>query len=376
MHEHSRIITVAPSCSNTPFTQTILPQEIIVSILDQNTEVQGDQTVEAQPNGDVITHEEHVEETDEHDENHNPNGSEKRPPEDVKVLISSKKHATCELKLQSFEVNWNKISDTILSRLRALQNFRNENPTQCIPKSLQLSKSDLTGLTNSVIDQLRTISTHIRADILEGVAKQILGVFPSLGFVDDDGFGSGTSHVWLKYKMINRNSYLNRYKEPYVPRVDTMEIQRKRNVRAGTLKQYWEKTDNKCTKEILSKLSRDEPGLLTPDFLKASQSYVRFRFDEKTSLKDIMANLPVLRREILVRYHFECATGVSADALEQYFAAKRSKIIDFSKTSCKIPHLDTTAEDYDILEFLCNLLGEKIEDVIILKEVRKTRTRS
>ncbi|XP_065086684.1 uncharacterized protein LOC135708483 [Ochlerotatus camptorhynchus] len=324
---------------------------------------------EIQSDSIVVAHEEHVQETAEHDENHNPNSTEKRSLEDVKLLMSSKKHASCELKFQSFQVNWNKLSDNILSRLQSLQNFRNESPTQCVPRSLQLTKADLTGVANSVVDQLRTIDTHIRADILEGVAKQVLNMFPCLNFVDDDGFGSGTGHVWLKHKMINRNSYLNRYKEPYVPKADTMEIRRNRNVRAGTIKEYWEETNNECTKEVISKLSRDEPGLLTPEFLQASQSYVRYRFDEKIPLKDVLGNLPVLRRRILLKYHFECATGVSADSLEQYFTAKRSKIIDFSKTSRKISPLDSTAPDYNIFKFLCSLLGDKIEDVIVLKEI-------
>lgn len=367
IQDQSRIVTVLPGTSKTPVTsEAILNPEIDI----QDAQLQNNAT---QSINEVLVLEEQVEEAVGYDENCNPNNPEKRPSEDIRLIMSSKKHASSELKFQTFEVNWEKISDNIISRLQNFQKFRDENPSQCVPKLLQMTKTDLSGLANSVVDQLRMIDTQIRADVMGTVSKQILNAFPCLSFVDDDGYGSGTGHVWLKHKMINRNSYLNRFKEPYVAKADCIELRRNRNVRAGTNKQYWEHTNNECGKDVISKLSRDEPALLTHEFLQASQSYVRYRYDENIPLKDILGKLPVLRRRILLYYHFECATGVSADSLEKYYTAKRSKIIDFSKTNRKIEPLDTITSDYNIFEYLCRLLGENIEDIVILKEVSKNK---
>lgn len=294
----------------------------------------------------------------------------KRGPESVTVMRSTKKFASSELKFRSFQINWSKISDNILRNLQELQTFRNANPGKCAPRALQLTKADWSGLTNSVVDQLRAIDYEIQASIMEKVAKDILGKYPCLNFLDDDGYDTGTGFVWIKHKMLNRNSYLNRFKNDK-PAPTKSEVRQTRNVRAGTNKQYWEKSSEECTKVIFSTLVRDEPDLLTEQFLQDSQSYVRFRFDEDKPLKDILVTFPVLRRKLLIDYHFESATGVSARSMEQYFTAKRSKLIDYSKMKHKTCHLDTaTATDIDILRFLCGLLGEKIDDVIIEKEVR------
>ncbi|XP_058827226.1 uncharacterized protein LOC131687191 [Topomyia yanbarensis] len=303
------------------------------------------------------------------DENSNPNSAEKRTHEEVTLLKGSKKHAASEMKFNSFKINWKKISDGTLDRLQKMQNFRNMNSTLPVPRSLQISKTDLSGLANSVVDQLRCIDNIIRADVMEKAAREIFNMFPCLNFVDDDGFGKETDYVWLKHKMINHNTYLNRYKEPNQPKASSSDIRRYRNLRAGTIKEYWQKSSQDCPKNVLSALSRNEPELLTRDFLQTSQSYVRYCLDENIPLKDVLAKHSVLRRRSLLNYHFECATGVKAESLEQYFSAKRSKIIDFSKSNRKFLLLDAHSSDYDIFKFLCRSLGENIDDVIILKEM-------
>lgn len=370
------IISVVPSSSIIPDQQQLSSQGIPVSILDQEavideniSDVSEQDDNDARSVSDVKNMNVVAESFVEGDENSNPNGVEKRSREEVILLKGSKKHASCEMKFNSFQINWNKISDSILDQLKKLQDFRNGNSKQPVPRSLQISKTDLSGLVNAVVDQLRTIDKRIRAEVIEGVARQIINKFPCLNFVDDDGFGTGMDYVWLKHKMINRNTYLNRFKEPNQPKASSIETRRNRNLRAGTVKEYWQKSTQVCPKEILSILSRNEPEFLTRDFLETSQSFVRYRFDENIPLKDVVANFPVLRRRCLLNYHFECATGVTAGSLEQYFSAKRSKIIDFSMNNRKIGLLDSHASDYDIFKFLCRSLGEKIDDVIILKEV-------
>ncbi|XP_058449306.1 uncharacterized protein LOC131429271 [Malaya genurostris] len=288
----------------------------------------------------------------------------------INISKSIKRFASSELKFRCFQINWSKISDVVLNRLQDLQKFRYENPNQCAPRSLQLSKSDWSGVTNSVVDQLRTIDTEIQASVMEKVAKAILDKYPCLNFLDDDGFDTGTGYVWIKHKMLNRNSYLNRFKkEDDEPTLTTICFRQCRNVRAGTNKEYWESSSKHCSKDVLSTLARNEPEVLTTDFLHNSQSYVRYRFDEDKSLKDILADFPVLRRRRVLNFHFECATGVSINSLAQYFALKKSKLINYSNVVRKSTRLDTTATDVDIFKFLCNLLGEKFEDVVIFKEI-------
>ncbi|XP_058467375.1 uncharacterized protein LOC131440266 isoform X2 [Malaya genurostris] len=304
----------------------------------------------------------------EQDENLFSNSKENKG-EKVKLVKGAKKHASCEMKFNSFQINWNKISDSILDRLQKMQNFRNENSGLPVPKSFQICKTDFSGMINCIVDQLRSIDNLIRADVMEKVALQITKKFPCLNFVDDDGFGTCTGYVWLKQKMINRNAYLNRYKDPDQVKACSVKIRRYRNIRAGTIKEYWKKSSKDCSKEIISLLSRNEPELLTREFLETSLSYVRYRLDEDNSLKEVLTSLPVLKRRCLLNYHFECATGVQVDLLEKYFSAKRTKIIHFSKSNKKFGVLDSYSLDYDIFKFLCCSLGEKISDVIIQKEM-------
>lgn len=299
-------------------------------------------------------------------------GSKRAPEEEVNVSKSSKKFASSELKFQCFQIKWSKIGDSIVNRLQDLQKFRNENPGKCAPRNLQLSKTDWAGITNSVVDQMRVIDNEIKASVMEKVAKDIIGKYPCLSVLDDDGFGSGKDYVAIKHKMLNRNCYLNRFKDEAEQPSSTPKtgIGRKRNVRAGTSKEYWKKSSKECTKDVLSTLARDEPGLLTQEFLESSQSYVRYRLDEDKPLKDVLADFPVLRRKHLLDYHFESATGVAAEAMAQYFTAKRSKLVEYANTGRKTNNLSEAASDVDIIRFLCDLLGENVDDVIISKEVR------
>ncbi|XP_065080994.1 uncharacterized protein LOC135703642 isoform X2 [Ochlerotatus camptorhynchus] len=305
-------------------------------------------------------------------ENQSPNKSQKRQPStataDLKITKSSKRHATTDMKFRAFDINWQKVSDSILLRLKKLQDFRDKNPTGTVPREKQFPKSELTALANAIVDQLRVINVHITASTMEEVAKQVLSKYPCLNFVDDDGFGTGQSFVVLKHKMINRNTYLNRYKDSD-SRSSAAETKRNRNVKAGTIKEYWEVSAEQCSKDILSKLTRDETGVLTVEFLTASQAYIRFYLDQPESLKELLARLPVLRRRQLISFHFEKATGVQLNSLEKMFLAKRAKIIDFSGSSRPALVMDKHATDYDILKFLCSSLGENIVHLIIQKEI-------
>ncbi|XP_062533667.1 uncharacterized protein LOC134202657 [Armigeres subalbatus] len=226
----------------------------------------------------------------------------------------------------------------------------------------------MTSLANTIVDQLRCIDSDIPACIMESVAKQVYSKYSGLQFIDDDGHVNQQSYVALKHKLINRNSYLNRFKNPNVPKVSIAEVRRDKNVKSGTLKEYWVKSSEVCDKDTVSKLVRNDPKVLSSEFLSASQSYVRFRLDEDKILRDIVSALPVLRRRQLMSFHFEQATGVPMDTLEKYFVAKRAKLVDFLKVRPK-SLLNEAPTDYDIINALCSVLGEKVTELIILKEL-------
>lgn len=303
------------------------------------------------------------------EENISPNTSVKRSvaEEDVKLTKSEKRHASTEMKFRTFSVNWTKIGDNIIGQLNRLQEFRDQNPDKSIPRGVQFPKSDMTTLTNNIVDQMRCIDTEISACTMESVARQVHSKYSGLNFIDDDGCINHNSHVALKHKLINRNSYLNRFKDPDA-KLSVAEVRRNKNVKAGTLKEYWTAVSKDCSKDIVGKLVRNDPKVLNDEFLSVSQSYVRFRLDEPKNLKDIVTGLPILRRRQLISYHFEKATGVPMDTFEKLFVGKRTKIVDFLKSRPKIG-LDHTPSDYDIIASLCSLLGENVNELIIQKEV-------
>ncbi|XP_065086302.1 uncharacterized protein LOC135708233 [Ochlerotatus camptorhynchus] len=207
---------------------------------------------------------------------------------------------------------------------------------------------------------------------MEIVSRQILYQFPCLDFSDDDGFGAGQGFVELKYKMINRNNYFNRLKDSQAAATKpVMSLKKSRNARAGTIKQYWEKTSKECDKDTLSKLKRNEPVLLTDAFLFQSQAFVRYRLDEINAAR-IISQLPVIRRRILLNYHFEKATGKSVSVFRYYFASKRDKIIQYSLTCRNNLHLVKTSTDLAILKLLCCLVGENFDELVLQKEVRNS----
>lgn len=306
-------------------------------------------------------------------ENQSPNLNQKRSPSDGILLHkSTKKHASTEMKFRCFTVNWNKISDHLLDRLRALQEFKNTNPNVFTPASIRVTKTEVTALTNAVVEQLRMIDTQIRAETMETVARQILEKFPAMDYTDDDGFGAGQGYVDLKYKMINRNNYLNRFKNAQAScSNNAATLKKKRNARAGTLKEYWEKSSKQCDKSMQSILVRDEPNLLSNEFLLESQAYIRFKLDEKIDTAKMISQLPVLRRRVLLLFHFEKATGVKVGEFQRYFSAKRGKIIQYSLACKPNLHLNESSSDSDVLQFLCSLVGETFSELIIHKEVSR-----
>uniref|UniRef100_A0A0P6J0M2 Uncharacterized protein n=1 Tax=Aedes aegypti TaxID=7159 RepID=A0A0P6J0M2_AEDAE len=301
------------------------------------------------------------------DENQSPNATTKRL-RPVEIKKSTKKHASSEAKFRSFEINWNKLSDNVVSKLNSLYEFKTENPDTSIPPELRITKSDTTNLINNIVDQLRAIDTDIKASVMETVSKQLISKFPCLEKVDDDGYRNGISYIALKHKMINHNAYLNRFRKS--SEQSTPSSSRGRNVRAGTLKSYWENWKKECEKEVLAKLRRDEPALLTDEFLEVSQPFVRYKLNYTKDLAQLLLELPVLRRRGLLNYHFAQATGICIEDLRKYYVMKRSKIISYSETaSRKFVKLCNESNDLEVLRFLASLVGEKIGDLIVNKEI-------
>lgn len=303
-------------------------------------------------------------------ENVSPNTSEKRstPGDRVELLKSNKRHASTEMKFRSFNVNWSKVSDDIVDRLNRLQEYREKHPGVIAPKNIRMPKIDITNLVNTIVGQMRSIDTAIPASIMESVAQQVYTKYSGLQFIDDDGLANPQSYVRFKHQLINRNSYLNRFKGPDSRKVSVAEVRRNKNIKAGTMKEYWAMTSESCPKDVLGKLARDDPKILSEEFLSVSQPYVRFRLDEPQHLSEIVNSLPVLRRRQLIRHHFEKATGVPAFSFEKLFVSKREKIVHFLKSRPKIT-VPEVPSDFDVILALCSLLGEKATDLVIRKEV-------
>lgn len=301
------------------------------------------------------------------DENKSPNTPIKRCQVDHAGIQIAKRVVSNDMKFRSFEIKWDKLSDTTLSKLDKLQEYSLKHPSSSIPRMMRLTKTETCGLVNCIVDQLRIIDTNIHANIMETVAKDMLRKYPCLEIIDDDGYGDGLSYVVFKHKLINHNSYLNRFKQP--DRQPVMNTNKTRNVRAGTIKEYWTKTSNECAKEVLAKLRRDEPGLLSDGCLESSQSYIRYRLNEQSDLKALLLELPVLRRRKLLYYHFKQATGIDIDSLRKFFYAKRAKIIEYSSAVRKPGKLLETCSDIDVFQFLASMVGENLEPLILKKEV-------
>ncbi|XP_062549836.1 uncharacterized protein LOC134214494 isoform X1 [Armigeres subalbatus] len=118
----------------------------------------------------------------------------------------------------------------------------------------------------------------------------------------------------------------------------------------------------------MAKLRRDEPTLLTDEFLVESQGFVRSRMDQKRDLALIMSEFPVFRRRRLLNHHFKEATGTDIEMLRKYFNSKKSKIILYSTTQ-KLNKLSEKPSDRDVFYFLAKLLDETLDDLILKKEV-------
>ncbi|XP_062538733.1 uncharacterized protein LOC134207008 [Armigeres subalbatus] len=202
---------------------------------------------------------------------------------------------------------------------------------------------------------------------MESVAKDILRKYPCLEIIDDDGYGDGLSYVVFKHKLINHNSYLNRFKEINTP--SPIQANKTRNVRAGTSKEYWIKKTSECTKDILAKLRRDEPGLLTCECLESSQAFIRYRLDEHQNLKTLLLEMPVLRRRQLLYYHFKAATGTNIETLRAFFSSKRIKIIEYSAAVVEPGKLLESCSDIDVFRFMASMVGENVDALVLKKEV-------
>lgn len=299
-------------------------------------------------------------------ENQSPNVQHKRPADPITVE-KRKRRATNDMKFQSFQINWSKVSDRLMQQLDLFQSACNISPKQPVPREKRVTNEDLNELVAVVVDQLRTIDKAVSAGIMDTVAKQITARYPCLDFSDDDGFKDGKGFVAIKLKLIHRNSYKNRFKEEGEATQSRSQKAKLRHVQSGTLQEYWQTTSQDCPTSVKSVLQRDEPDQLTNDFLIESQPYVRFLFDNE-ELDELLSRFSVLRRTVLLNYHFEKATGVNISDLSKYFLAKKRKIIDYSRKSKK-QTLGEEASTLEILDFLAHLVNEKLENLIIQKEV-------
>lgn len=341
-------------------------QSATVSELEEQSEI--DDEPEEEPLAEVssVSNDEAIDRSS-NDENKSPNAPVKRCIQDQTGFRVTKRHVSNDMKFRSFQIKWDKLSDNTLSKLNTLQDYTMRHPSTSIPKPMRLTKQERCGLVNCIVDQLRVIDTFINADTMESVAKDILRKYPCLEMVDDDGYGDGLSYIVLKHKLINHNSYLNRFKDLNAPPI--IQTKKSRNARAGTSKEYWAKSATECAKDILAKLRRDEPSLLSDECLEASQGFIRRRLDDHRDLKTLLSELPVLRRRKLLYYHFKQATGTDIEILQKFFSQKRVKIIEYSAIAIKPGKLPESCSDADIFQFLASMVGENLNALVLKKEV-------
>lgn len=307
------------------------------------------------------------------DENRSPNVPTKRPVEQISI-VKPKRKLTTDMKFHSFQIDWTKVSDRLLNKFKDHQEYVDKNPDKPVPREVRISNDDINDLIPVVVEQLRAIDTDISADVMKSVALQITGKFPCLDFPDDDGFKDGKGFVMIKSKLINRNSYCKRFKEGKVVSSSRSDRSKQLNAKSGTLKEYWENTAAECPKAAHSILLRDEPDLLTDSVLEETQPFVRVLLNSQDTHK-MLSKWPVLRRANLLKFHFEKATGRNLNDLSKYWNAKKTKMIDYSRTVKKTIPLGGEATTLQICTFLAFLVGEEINKLIINKEVimRKLR---
>ncbi|XP_039432283.1 uncharacterized protein LOC120414991 [Culex pipiens pallens] len=301
------------------------------------------------------------------DENRSPNVPTKRPVEQISI-VKPKRKLTTDMKFHSFQIDWTKVSDRLLNKFKDHQEFVDKNPDKPVPREVRITNDDINDLIPVVVEQLRAIDTDISADVMKSVALQITGKFPCLDFPDDDGFKDGKGFVMIKSKLINRNSYCKRFKEGKVVSSSRSDRSKQLNAKSGTLKEYWENTAAECPKAAHSILLRDEPDLLTDSVLEETQPFVRVLLNSQDTHK-MLSKWPVLRRANLLKFHFEKATGRNLNDLSKYWNAKKTKMIDYSRTVKKTVPLGGEATTLQICTFLAFLVGEEINKLIINKEM-------
>lgn len=123
-------------------------------INDDNEISDAERSVEPAPSIIVVTtHANGNVQNNVQDENESPNRPTKRAP-NPGYQMTNKKHATSTMKFHAFQVNWSKISDTLLKRITSLQEYRLEHPHSAVPRLIRLKKlkcvpSSTASLTNS-----------------------------------------------------------------------------------------------------------------------------------------------------------------------------------------------------------------------------------
>lgn len=233
----------------------------------------------------------------------------------------AKINASVAMQFTRFDVNWKAIPSDILTQL------------ECPDEDCNFSGLSETGynrLVDQVVGQLRVIATRIPATVFRQVASKITTKYSILLDIDDEGTVVGDGSGSLAEKMRNHNSYLNRSYKPGMKLKHKLGKHPSRQCWAGVKEDYYASGEPNVCKDSLMKLTRGE--ITQNDVITKTVKYIRYKIDNSETLKQLIIDLPVLRKTEVLDYHFEMATGVKPETFEKNFKLKRNKLIEISKT--------------------------------------------
>lgn len=270
------------------------------------------------------------------------------------------------MKFSRFEINWKQIPNDVMDQLKGRQPDAGYKG---------ISQTNYNRFVDHVIAQIRIICTKIPFNLIKKVALTITQKYPTLRDCDDDGNVIGDGSNSLADKLRNHNSYLNRaYRSEH--QVASKKHCFKRQCKVGVRVEYYKNSKKHCNKEHLLLLTRMDTytSLLDEHVLSSTEGFVRYKIDSCITLTALHKELPAIRRNELLNFHFQKATGCNADIFSTNYKEKKTKLIEVSKLFKKPLHILTNANDLDVIEGVAKLLNESTTSLIHTVEVRYLST--
>lgn len=273
-----------------------------------------------------------------------------------RIQQSIKHDLSAPLKLANFQINWKILPSDVMHQLQGHEPSAGYRG---------ISETNYNRLVDHVTAQLRTITTKIPFSIFKKHALKITTEYSVLRDYNDDGDVIGDGSNSLADKLRNHNSYLNRTR-----RTEKQTTHNKgcsnRQCKAGIREEYYKSGKTYCSKEHLMLLSRNNPESmqLNDEVLTSTEAFIRYKIDSSMTIEKLCQEIPMIRRNELLNYHFFKGTGVDAETFTTNFAKKRTKLIKVAKVYKKSLNITSSASDLEILEGVAKLLHEDFSCLI------------